>query len=229
MQIQTSYDKHQTSYTYDNLNRLTNIESPFEGGQGDVISAAYTYNPNNKLASYAPKYDNTAIATVNYSYDSEQRLTNITAGSLLNLEYTYNSAQQITQIIESTASLGTRTSAFQYDARDQLVEERFQVSGVGCQNEYIYDLARNRVSAIHNPQSAISSTNIFTYVKANKLQSIADEDVAASDKDEDGLTRDEEISYGSDPDDADTDDDELNDYEEVNTYNTCPWKVDSDS
>jgi len=156
-------------------------------------------------------------------------LTNITAGTFLNFEYTYNSAQQITQIIESTASLGTRTSAFQYDARDQLTEERFQVSGVGCQNEYIYDLARNRVSAIHNPQSAISSTNIFTYVEANKLQSIADEDVAASDADNDGLTRDEEISYGSDPNNADTDDDGLNDNVEVNTYNTCPWKVDSDS
>ena len=165
---------------------------------------------------------------MNYSYDSEQRLTNITAGSILNLEYTYNSAQQITQIIESTASLGTRTSAFQYDARDQLTEERFQVSGVGCQNNYVYDKARNRTSSIKR-QASNEQTNLYTYVTANKLQSIADEDVAASDADEDGLTRDEEITYGSDPDDADTDDDGLNDNVEVNTYNTCPWKVDSDS
>ena len=155
-------------------------------------------------------------------------MTNITAGSLLNLEYTYNSAQQITQIIESTASLGTRTSAFQYDARDQLVEESFQVSGAGCQNEYIYDLARNRVSRTSQCGTQ-PTTNLYTYVLANKLQSIADADVANSDSDEDGLTRDEEISYGSDPNNADTDNDGLNDYEEVNTYNTCPWKVDSDS
>ena len=49
-------------------------------------------------------------------------------GDLISAAYTYNSAQQITQIIESTVSLGTRTSAFEYNARDQLTEESFQVS-----------------------------------------------------------------------------------------------------
>ena len=69
----------------------------------------------------------------------------------------------------------------------------------------------------------------YTYNLNNKLQSIADEDVSASDADNDGLTRDEEISYGSDPNNADTDNDGLNDNVEVNTYNTYPWKGDNDS
>ena len=203
-------------------------------GSGDLISAAYTYNPNNKLASYKPKYDGTDLTTVNYSYDSEQRLEKIAAGrngSVLNLEYTYNSAQQITQIIESTASLGTRTSVFQYDARDQLQEEISHHSTappLQYSINYAYDLARNRVSSTSQCGSE-TATNIYTYIEANKLQSIADEDVAASDADNDGLTRDEEISYGSNPNDADTDDDGVNDGVEVNAYNTCPWKVDSDS
>ncbi len=49
-----------------------------------------------------------------------------------------------------------------------------------------------------------------------------------ADSDDDGLTNDEEATYGTDANDADTDDDGLTDYEEVMTYNTDPNDSDSD-
>jgi hypothetical protein len=48
------------------------------------------------------------------------------------------------------------------------------------------------------------------------------------DTDGDGLTDSEETTYGTDPNDADTDDDDLNDGVEVNTYGTDPLVVDTD-
>jgi RHS repeat-associated protein len=51
---------------------------------------------------------------------------------------------------------------------------------------------------------------------------------AALDSDGDGLSDDEEIALGTDPDDSDTDDDELSDGEEVNQYQTDPLDADMD-
>lgn len=49
-----------------------------------------------------------------------------------------------------------------------------------------------------------------------------------ADSDDDGLTNDEEATYGTDENDADSDNDGLTDYEEVMTYNTDPNDSDSD-
>ena len=42
------------------------------------------------------------------------------------------------------------------------------------------------------------------------------------DKDDDGLFNDQEGIYGTDPKDPDTDNDGLNDYEEITKYHTNP-------
>ena len=49
-----------------------------------------------------------------------------------------------------------------------------------------------------------------------------------TDKDHDGLTKRDELALGTDPNNADTDGDGLNDGEEVNKYHTNPLKVDTD-
>jgi len=48
----------------------------------DLISAAYTYNYNGKLGTYTPKFGETDLTTVNYNYDSEQRLDSIAVATL---------------------------------------------------------------------------------------------------------------------------------------------------
>ena len=53
--------------------------------------------------------------------------------------------------------------------------------------------------------------------------------IIAVDKDEDGLTNTEELGYGTDPNDADTDNDGLNDGLELNVYSTDPFDQDSDN
>jgi choice-of-anchor C domain-containing protein len=49
-----------------------------------------------------------------------------------------------------------------------------------------------------------------------------------NDADHDGLSDEEEVTLGSDPNDPDTDDDGLNDFQEVRTYATNPLLPDSD-
>jgi len=56
----------------------------------------------------------------------------------------------------------------------------------------------------------------------------SDDVVAEDDADGDGLSDDEEADLGTDPDDSDTDDDGLTDYEEVEEYGTDPLDVDTD-
>jgi len=52
--------------------------------------------------------------------------------------------------------------------------------------------------------------------------------IIAEDKDGDGLTNTEELGYGTDPNDADTDNDGLNDGLEINVYGTDVFDQDSD-
>jgi hypothetical protein len=56
----------------------------------------------------------------------------------------------------------------------------------------------------------------------------APDDGGTADSDGDGLTDDQEPLYGTDPEDADSDDDLLSDGEEVLTYGTDPLNVDTD-
>lgn len=53
--------------------------------------------------------------------------------------------------------------------------------------------------------------------------------VGAMDEDNDGLTRDQELQLGTDAQDADTDDDGLNDGDEVKKYRTNPTVKDTDN
>jgi hypothetical protein len=52
--------------------------------------------------------------------------------------------------------------------------------------------------------------------------------VQAPDKDRDRLTDSDELTLGTNPAKADSDDDGLNDYSELNIYNTDPLNADSD-
>lgn len=69
----------------------------------------------------------------------------------------------------------------------------------------------------------ITITGIEQYISQEKS-----DEQKAHDLDRDGLMNEEEIAYGTDPANKDTDDDELSDAEEVMTYQTDPNDSDTD-
>lgn len=69
----------------------------------------------------------------------------------------------------------------------------------------------------------ISNTDATKY--ASVIEGVSD---AQADSDGDRLSNREEIEYATDVQNADTDDDALTDYEEVEVYNTDPLKADTD-
>lgn len=64
----------------------------------------------------------------------------------------------------------------------------------------------------------------------NRLKSLADAKATIKDSDNDGLSDEVEISFGTNPFKADTDGDGVSDYEEINKYHTNPrvYNVSSD-
>jgi YD repeat-containing protein len=157
-------------------------------------------------------------------------VTNGSAQAMLSLDYRYNDAQQITQVIERALLDGqTRvsTNAYTYDARDQIVSEDHYSTTPSLQYSswYAYDAAQNRTSK-RSDDGSVLSTDLYYYVAANKLDSIAQKTTLPEDGD--GLSIDDEVLHGTSPYLADTDADGWSDGEEVNIFHTCPWKKDSD-
>lgn len=125
-----------TSYTYDN-DRLTKIVSP-SGTRyifayddtfgrntgvsvGNVSLASYAYNTNGLLTQQT--YANGA--TVNYAYDSLDRLAsrwyNISGSCLYRADYIYGDNGQLSMVLDHAAA--TRTK-YIYDLADRIVGER---------------------------------------------------------------------------------------------------------
>lgn len=90
-------------------------------------------------------------------------------------------------------------------------------------------------TAVHyTPAAGFSGTDSFTYSVSDGAESAtANVTVSVSgappaDSDGDGLTDDQERAIGTDPNDADTDDDGLDDGTEANSVHTNPLNADSD-
>ncbi|RLD65490.1 MAG: hypothetical protein DRI84_06715 [Bacteroidetes bacterium] len=159
MELIASDDGLTNSYSYDNLNRLSSLECK----SFKTVSTTFAYNPNGKISGIT----NAASIYRDFSYDSEQRLSGISAdysgSTRLGLSYTYNHAQQITEIDETL--YGTpHTYEYDYDNRDQLESEDCE----SILTSYAYDNAQNRVSK--DPDN--DPTETYSYVIANKLTNI---------------------------------------------------------
>lgn len=100
--------------------------------------------------------------------------------------------------------------------------------GLSDYREAIYGTDKNKWDT---DKDGLSDFNELIYTGSDSLvydslvSGIADGDV---DIDEDGLSNVEEITYSSNPKKADTDEDGINDYDEVLVYYTNPAKADSD-
>jgi serine/threonine protein kinase len=77
--------------------------------------------------------------------------------------------------------------------------------------------------------AAAQGTAVANESSAGTATSLAQTAEAAGDADADGLSNSQELTLGTDPNNADTDGDGLSDGQEVNQFSTNPQNVDSDS
>jgi RHS repeat-associated protein len=154
------------SYTYDNINRLTQIS---QTGTGVINKRAnFTYNPIHQMETlkrYADLTGTLLVATSTYSYDLMNRLTQLahtqgaTPISLNTYTYGYDAASRI---IQMTSADGT--NSYNYDNTDQLTEATYS----GQSNEtYGYDLNGNRTNTGYqttsNNRLQTDGTYSYTY------------------------------------------------------------------
>ena len=130
----------QRAYSYDPVDRLTgvsNFETPTENYTYDAVgnrtashlSASYSYQPFNKLTSTASatyNYDNNgnltsktdALGLWTFSYDEENRLTQVTKPSGPTVNYKYDG---LGRRIQRTSSAGAN-ERYVYDGPDALID-----------------------------------------------------------------------------------------------------------
>jgi len=94
---------------------------------------------------------------------------------------------------------------------------------------FVVDISPTQLSAYVDGADVVSASDIS--VDRALLQNRMDLNglSAKVDTDNDGLSDDEEVALGTDPNDPDTDHDGIGDWEEINMYTTDPLNTDSDS
>ena len=128
-----------TTWTYDELNRPTAIEDPFNQTVGygyDAVGnrTSLTY-PNNQ--------------TVNYTYDGANRLTTVNGQSSI-VNYTYDDANRLTEVLRSNGVV----SEYTYDDASRLLSLEHLAGGQTTGSyQYTYDDVGNRTQVIENMAS----------------------------------------------------------------------------
>ena len=104
-----------TTYTYDNLNRLTQTSYP------DQTIEQYRYDTSGNLAT---KIDRRSLTT-QYSYDSLNRIMSISYPGTITASdnYTYDTNSNLIRLDGNNATL-----LYSYDARNRIISETYQVN-----------------------------------------------------------------------------------------------------
>ncbi len=133
-----------TSYSYDNLNRLTNTSYP------DGTSELFTYDNSGNLIT---KVDRKGVTT-QYSYDSLNRVLTVNyLGTIVASDsYTYDRNSNLVQLSSQNATI-----AYTYDARNRVLSETYTViTG--------FNMTSSPTSLKINTGSSASSTMTLTSV-----------------------------------------------------------------
>ena len=144
------------SYTYNMLNRLTNITNyTVSAGAGGVISS-YTYalDPAGRRTGVAESGSASQNASTAYQYDEDDRLTS-EAGPAGDIAYAYDGVGNRTSKVV-TGGAGAGTTSYQYDTGgdDRLAGE----SGPGGSFGYGYDFDGNQTSETY-PNGTVQTNN----------------------------------------------------------------------
>jgi RHS repeat-associated protein len=167
-----------TTYTYDNLYRLTNVTYP------DATFAAYQYDPtgNRKVLT-------TNQGVTSYSYDAADRLTSAGSlgftwdadGNMLTkggASYTYDSSNRLTGVISGTLSVG-----YAYDGDSRRANKTVN----GTSTQFTYDTIAGLANVLTEATSSVTTT--YTYGNDLLTQTTPDGTVSFYDVDALGSVR----------------------------------------
>jgi RHS repeat-associated protein len=133
----------QTAYTYDNLNRLTNLVATNTATSAAVASFQYTLGPTGNRASVTEA----SGRTVSWSYDSQYRVTNETISGTAytdvmgSVGYTYDAVGNRLSRTSVVAGVTTQSS-ISYDSDDRFIDDNYNANGDVLQSNsttYLYD------------------------------------------------------------------------------------------
>ncbi len=164
-------DSMKILYTYDDLDRMTEIKRYIDGSNDEILLDNVQYDTDNLLTQF--DYGNNLRTTS--SYDSRDRISTIDVKdgetSLLDLDYTYDSRSNITQIVngwrDTSSTWHSQTESYTYDGFDQLVS----ATCTSWSHTYSYDKVGNRTAKDSvtytvntvNEVTALSDGTTFTY------------------------------------------------------------------
>ncbi|MBE9136916.1 hypothetical protein IQ254_06825 [Nodosilinea sp. LEGE 07088] len=156
-----------TDYTYDALDRMTQIQQGGTAVQPKRVEMGYNVASElTSLSRFVGADGTTPVASTSYSYDSSGRLTQIThataAAPIADYQLSYDAANRLTSLVSPDG-----TATYTYDARDQLTGADYTAQS----NEaYTYDANGNRTNAGYQTtaNNQLTSDGVFTYEYDNE-------------------------------------------------------------
>jgi RHS repeat-associated protein len=164
-------DNMQILYSYDDLNRITEIKRYVDGSNDEILMDNVQYNTENQLTQF--DYGNDLQAT--FTYDSRDRISTVDikdgSTSYLDLDFTWDDNHNITQIVngwrDTSSTWNSDTESYIYDGINRLTS----ASCTSWSHTFSYDKAGNitaRDSITYtlnsvNEVTALSDGTSFTY------------------------------------------------------------------
>ncbi|MBU7036333.1 MAG: RHS repeat protein [Theionarchaea archaeon] len=164
-------DTMEITYSYDDLNRITDVKRYVDGSNDEIILDNVQYNVESLLTQV--DYGNDLRAT--FSYDSRDRISTIDLKNgetfFLDLDYTYDNNSNITQLAnawrDTSDSWHSNTESYSYDGLDRLTS----ASCTSWSHTYSYDKTGNRIGKDGitytvnsvNEVTALSNDTSFSY------------------------------------------------------------------
>ncbi len=146
----TDARSNQTTYTYENMDRLATRTDPL------LRAESYQYD----LAGNMTEFTDRKSQITSYTYDGLNRRTSVTYADTSTTSYTYDAGNRLIQIDDSIALTITRT----YDGLNRSTSETTPQGSVN----YTYDTAGRRTSMTVSGQPSV----VYSYDNANRLTQI---------------------------------------------------------